>query len=220
MMWGEEITGMNEAQRKNCLINAKRMIRSGHKDYLWPNIGLILGFIQADSSWERQCHKIYEPDHLLVDLTAEEANQEAGKQALQEMAALFRWTRNQYKTKEENKMTDTQNHTGTLQCRACEMRIMGQDYPTIADSLGTTPEDACKLVRMELDQRRALRDPETEYHLSVERFRRLLDALKEKAETGNEKAISLTIRIIELWESLKAEHAGQCTPKEWHLDRP
>jgi hypothetical protein len=91
---------------------------------------------------------------------------------------------------------------------------MGQDYPTIADSLGTTPEDACKLVRMELDQRRALRDPETEYHLSVERFRRLLDSLKEKAETGNEKAISLTIRIIELWESLKAEHAGQCTPKE------
>jgi hypothetical protein len=89
MMWGEEITGMSESQLKDCLINAKRMIRSGHKDYLWPNIGLILGFVQADSSWERQCHKIFEPDCLLVDLTAEEANQELGKKALQDMKALF-----------------------------------------------------------------------------------------------------------------------------------
>jgi len=90
MMWGEEITSKTDAQIDACLVNAKQMLGSRHKDYLWPNIGVILGFVETDSSWERKCHELYQPETLLENLTEKEANQEAGKKALQEMMALFR----------------------------------------------------------------------------------------------------------------------------------
>lgn len=90
LMWGEDITVMNDIQLKACLVNAKRMIRSGHKDYLWPNIGLILGFIQADSSWKRQSHKLYIPrERQIEDLTDKEANNKVGSEHLAGMKALF-----------------------------------------------------------------------------------------------------------------------------------
>jgi len=111
-------------------------------------------------------------------------------------------------------MTHNTSHMESTQYRACEMRLTGHDYPTIADAFDLTLEGALELVRTELKQRAALRDPETEYLLSLERLRRLLDAVKEKAEAGNEKAISLTIRILELWEGLKADHVALCAPKE------
>ena len=39
-------------------------------------------------SWERQCHRIYEPEKLLVNLTAKEASQNAGASFFREMRSM------------------------------------------------------------------------------------------------------------------------------------
>ena len=111
-------------------------------------------------------------------------------------------------------MTATTRHTESTQYRACEMKMAGHNYPTIADTFGLTPEGALELVRTELKQRAALRDTEIEYLLSVERYRRMLDMLEEKFKAKDTEAVSLTIRILDSWEILKAEHAAMCAPKE------
>ena len=49
-MWGEDIEALSEQRLLACLRNAKRQMKSGHPDYHWPNIGLILGY--AGSDWE------------------------------------------------------------------------------------------------------------------------------------------------------------------------
>ena len=111
-------------------------------------------------------------------------------------------------------MNHNTNHTESTKYRAYEMRLMGNNYPMIADAFGLTPEGAYELVRLELEQSAALRDPETEYLLAVERLRRMLGVLEEKFESRDKEAVSLTIRILELWESMKADRAAKCAPKE------
>ncbi len=86
-MWGREIEGMSEDRLRRCLHHAKRELMSGNPQYLWPNIGLILGYNSSD--WERQCHREFEPERLLEDHGAKEAAREAGAKAIAEMNALF-----------------------------------------------------------------------------------------------------------------------------------
>ncbi|MFV0535195.1 MAG: hypothetical protein ACK5MR_16320 [Cumulibacter sp.] len=44
---------------------------------------------QGSNSWERQCHRIFEPERLLEDVTAKELAREAGASALADMKKLF-----------------------------------------------------------------------------------------------------------------------------------
>jgi len=91
VMWGEDITALNVMQLKACLVNAKRMIRAGHKDYAWPNIGLILGFIDLDKDWERQAHKPYvPPERLIEDLTAKDKRIKTGNDTITDLKGLFK----------------------------------------------------------------------------------------------------------------------------------
>ena len=44
---------------------------------------------QDPGAWERQAHRIYEPERRLVDLTAKEAARAAGEETLAELRELF-----------------------------------------------------------------------------------------------------------------------------------
>lgn len=82
-MWAREIDGLSEDQLRKCLQNAKREMLSGNKDYLWPNMGLILGYCSND--WERQAHRIVDQSNMLENKTAKEKRIEQGRNELQKM---------------------------------------------------------------------------------------------------------------------------------------
>ena len=86
-IWGHDIAEMTDGQLLGCIQNVKSRLKEGHPDWLWPNIGLILG--HNERSWETRIHKIYEPERLLPDLTAQAAAREAGEKAFAEINKLF-----------------------------------------------------------------------------------------------------------------------------------
>ncbi len=74
-MWGREIDGLSEGQLRACLKNAKRELMTGNPNYLWPNIGLILG--HSNSSWEHDRLKYVQPVGI-EDKTAKEKRRLVG----------------------------------------------------------------------------------------------------------------------------------------------
>jgi len=83
-MWGEDIEALSEKRLLACLRNAKRQMKTGHPDYQWPNIGLILGYV--DSSWESAAQRNdFTGCAQLEDLTGKEKRIEERKAQLKKL---------------------------------------------------------------------------------------------------------------------------------------
>ena len=54
-----------------------------------PNPGEFLQLIGTDKAWERQCHRTYEPERLLVDQTEKEKTRQVAEQEIAKMRAMF-----------------------------------------------------------------------------------------------------------------------------------
>lgn len=54
-----------------------------------PNPGEFINLIGTDSSWQRQCHKHYQPDRMLEDKTAREKRQAFSAEQLRNILAGF-----------------------------------------------------------------------------------------------------------------------------------
>ena len=87
-MWGSDIASKTDAQLMSCISNCKARIRAGDSDWQWPNIGMVLGYI--DKSWEHAASRIDFTGHTqLEDLTAKERRIETGKSEIEKLKELF-----------------------------------------------------------------------------------------------------------------------------------
>ena len=63
-------------------------MRAGDSDWLWPNIGLVLGYV--DTSWKHAATRLDYTGHAqLEDLTAKERRIEDGKKNMADILSTF-----------------------------------------------------------------------------------------------------------------------------------
>jgi len=87
-IWGSDIAGKTDAQLMGCISNCKARVRAGDSDWLWPNIGLVLGFV--DNSWQHAASRVDFTGHAqLEDLTAKERRIAIGKSEIEKLKGLF-----------------------------------------------------------------------------------------------------------------------------------
>ena len=87
-IWGHDIAEMTDGQLLGCIQNVKSRLKEGHPDWLWPNIGLIIGF-QA-SNWEHAASRVdFTGTALLEDMTAKERRVANGKEQLASIMGMF-----------------------------------------------------------------------------------------------------------------------------------
>ena len=83
-MWGADIAGKTDSQLMGCISNCKARVRAGDGDWLWPNIGLVLGYV--DNSWEHAAtRKPYVHREQIEDITKKEANQQLASEVFAQM---------------------------------------------------------------------------------------------------------------------------------------
>ena len=87
-MWGPDISAKKDVQLLACIQNAKSRIKTGDQDWMWPNMGLILGHVE--SSWEHAATRLdFTGTAQLEDLTAKERRIEEGKKHMADIMGMF-----------------------------------------------------------------------------------------------------------------------------------
>lgn len=84
--WAKRIGKYSREQLDHALEVMTNEYERGNRKFEWPNIGLTLGII--GKNWERQAHKIHQPERRLEDKTAKERARKAGAEALKTMREL------------------------------------------------------------------------------------------------------------------------------------
>ena len=88
-MWGPDIAAKDNGQLLACIKNAKSRMKLGDPDWMWPNMGLILGHV--DTSWESAAQRQDFTGHAqLEDITSKERRIENGKKQLADIMGMFK----------------------------------------------------------------------------------------------------------------------------------
>lgn len=84
--WAPRIIKYTPEQLKSMLEQADSQRIAGNEKYAWPDPAMILAL--EDNSWERRCHKPFEPERAIENLTAKEARIACGREILESMKSL------------------------------------------------------------------------------------------------------------------------------------
>ncbi len=80
MIWYAMISDLSEDQLIAGVRNLPHHADSKGRNDFPPNAGQFRDLCLTNFDWERQCHKVYEPELRLEDKTAKEASQKAGRE--------------------------------------------------------------------------------------------------------------------------------------------
>ena len=86
--WADRILKYTRVELAEMLQMADAERMNGNTRFDWPDIAAVLSL--TSTAWERQAHKEYRPERLLVDQGAKAKAREAGEHFFQEMRELFK----------------------------------------------------------------------------------------------------------------------------------
>ena len=84
--WAPRIIKYTPEQLKSMLEQADSQRIAGNEKYAWPDPAMILAL--EDNAWERRCHKPFEPERAIENMTAKEARIACGREILESMKSL------------------------------------------------------------------------------------------------------------------------------------